>query len=305
MGITDQEYEIVKELYEITIQIYNEIMKIKNKEQISNLKKLLEIEESIYKKIDDYSLVSICDFIMGDDEYKVADMLNYTKDDYERIIKSRIINKLNKLIESKSVDDTIFDSEEDTTLDLLDEIEDEQYYEYYPDDKEIDETIFDDLDTVKHIMEQDIIRVLIKLLDNNIIKENDLILKEKLNIYKCNLLFTFNELLEEYLQNNYSMPETLYLNVTTNKSFYNLSNALIKVLYEDVTWPILEKQIDSIDYKDLDITKYVIRSTLIFTTDKVVEKFKYIVSDYEIDFLEYLKQDQLIPQLILFRKKNI
>ena len=101
------------------------------------------------------------------------------------------------------------------------------------------------------------------------------------------------------------MPETLYLNVTTNKAFYNLSNALIKVLYEDVTWPILEKQIECIDYKDLDITKYVIRSALIFATEEVIEKFKYIVSDYEIDFLEYLKQDQLIPQLILFRKKNI
>ncbi len=296
-GLLENEYDIVSNLYQVSIDIYNKLQDIKNGKKEISLTKLLEKEKRIYDSIPSYSLVSISDFINDDEIYNIENMLNYAKDDYEKIIKSRILNKLYDLIEKN---DIVYDRD--------DYYEDEEILKEYEDSEE---NVFEDeinslenIDSLRKTMYEDIIKVLIKITDNKINNESNILLKEKYNNFKYNILFIFDEALQKVIKRKFQIPEDIFLDIGFTEAFYNTTNELLKVIYDEVTWSVLEEQIEYFDDKDLEITTLIVRSALVFSSDKIIKDFTRLINDYNIDFFKYLNNDKQIPKLVLF-KKNI
>ncbi len=297
-GLLENEYNIVSNLYQVSIEIYNKLQDIKNGKKEISLTKLLEKEKRIYDNIPSYSLVNISDFISDDEMYNVENMLNYVKDDYEKIIKARILNKLYDLIEKN---DFVYDYDSDyyslDEEDVLDE-EEEDYFEN-------DINSIENIDDLRKVIYQDIIKVLIKITDNKINNEPNILLKEKYNNFKYNILFIFDELLQKVIKRNFQIPEDIFLDIGFTKAFYNTTNELLKVIYDEVTWSVLEEQVEYFDDKDLEITTLIIRSALVFSSDKIIKDFMRLIDDYDIDFFEYLTKDKQIPKLVLFKKNTL
>lgn len=297
-GLLENEYDIVSKLYQVSIDIYNKLQDIKNGKKDISLSKLLEKEKRIYDSIPSYSLVSISDFISDDEMYNIENMLNYAKDDYEKIIKSRILTKLYDLIEKK-----------DIVYDMDAYYEDEEILEEY---EEIEENIFENdinslenVDNLRKVIYQDIIKVLIKITDNKINNESNILLKEKYNNFKYNILFIFDELLQKVIKRKFQIPEDIFLDIGFTEAFYNTTNELLKVIYDEVTWSVLEEQIEYFDDKDLEITTLIVRSALVFSSDKIIKDFTRLINDYNVDFFKYLNNDKQIPKLVLFKKNTL
>ena len=297
-GLLENEYDIVSKLYQVSIDIYNKLQDIKNGKKDISLTKLLEKEKRIYDSIPSYSLVSISDFISDDEMYNIENMLNYAKDDYEKIVKSRILTKLYDLIEKN-----------DIVYDMDTYYEDEEILEEY---EEIEENIFENdinsienVDNLRKVIYQDIIKVLIKITDNKINNESNILLKEKYNNFKYNILFIFDELLQKVIKRKFQIPEDIFLDIGFTEAFYNTTNELLKVIYDEVTWSVLEEQIEYFDDKDLEITTLIVRSALVFSSDKIIKDFTRLINDYNIDFFKYLNNDKQIPKLVLFKKNTL
>ncbi len=308
-GLTIKDYDIVNNLYDITKKIYHElnIIKENDKHNIPNnytkIKNLIAIENRIYNCIDKHSVSNICSFISDLKDYTYAVNYNYAKCNIGEIVKARIVNKLNYIIDNMDIE-CEYEEMTDTELDELAEVykdEDNEYFnDYFNKDMDLPNT-FVDIDNIKEVINQDILKIVFKILDNEI----NINYQEQLIDFKYNLMFMYDKVLNEFINKDFQTDKDVYLNIGVNSSVYKVSNELLEILFDEVTWDIIKEQInDLIVESNLEITTIIIRSVLIFSSESVINDFKKSLNQYHLNnnILNYLNKDKDIPKLVIIKK---
>ena len=119
--------------------------------------------------------------------------------------------------------------------------------------------------------------------------------------FKYNLAFIYNDFLKKLLKADFKYNNDIYLEIGTNTSLYHLSENLVLIIFDEVTWRIIIEQVKNKNREEL-ITNLIIRSALVFSSVDVINKLKSILKDNDLEILNYLDKDREIPKLVFFKK---
>jgi len=331
------EYEALKKIITITRNIkaiYNNLyeLEIHNKknsnEYEKNLEKLkyyLNEESTFYEDIiDDLDKVyDFCDYIYPEGYTEFEDELNIIINNHETdLIRTRIINKLNSVIdkasfinetnynvEKENVDDEIL---EELTEQLSDE-ELEKLLQFLSNEKEDNSYMLDV--TLKETIINDISNTILAILRKISTNEKYSKLNSILNKIKYNYSYLNNKVEEGMLNNNFEIAETLYWEANFVASLQNRGNTFLLNTLNDYKTSLLSKytfvllhQVD--DYNDtlekrknIIFSEIIIRAVLLFSSNYEIINYK---KSLDLDVLLLGKKDELVENAILeiFREYN-
>lgn len=257
-GLTNDDYTLINSILTNAIKInfiYEELCAIeiddeKNSIDYLNrmnlLKMLIEEENTIYESLqDDYDKTSfVLNFFTKYNNYSFEEELDIAKRNMlDDVIRVRIINKLYNL---SYLDDDIESIEQVYENDNLDDDKKE----------EVIESIEDELyrSDLENYIEIDIIKTILFILNRYINDSNYQDIKEYLISFKYTLNYMYDYIEKEYIDNNFTINDKLYLN---SRLFLDLSKGdddLYNDLLYDYCSSLIENHIiDIINFTDNDL----------------------------------------------------
>ena len=337
LKLTQEDYENLKKLFFIVKKIKwaydNLAILVANKQKdteeftdwVGYLNKLLDLEKQIYYVIgnDAKKIYNMLDYILGSDTYNITDVLTYINEkEEEAMLKNRVAAYFDHLLLTMPFPD---DEEEE------DEIEIEKESEEVDIEADDLETEFFYQSSVDLMMEQDIIHTILEILKNYLTNPYYENIKNDLIKFKYKLSFAFSFVEKEFLENDFNINDTLFWqtkmytdtegkngNKTLNKCKNTYADDLLREQCNDLLKMFSASIDDKREYTKLVIIEILVRTGLIFASQKIIDNFIVSIKS-GIDYLEennihnekvkniiysslsHIEEDKTLPNILSFR----
>lgn len=314
-----KDFELLKKLLKVTKNIklvYNDLynLEVNNKknsdeyrELVKTLKYHIKKEEEYYSLISDkiesmYSYMD-CLFPNGCNEFEEEiEFLKYDKE--SDILRMRLSNKINELINNYSFEDDFYDSEEelnDNEEELID------YEKEYQKGVLIENTIKDDIYS-------SILVILNKYINND--KYSFVV--NKLIKFKYNYSYMHKNAEKSMLDNNFEINNDLYIKSIliiemqgkNINDTYDVLTDYIKDIYEmqlrDLVYLIKDENNIDIKNEQVVLTTMLLRSLCLFMTKREVNNFKSTINlELLLSMLDNTNVIDIIEEMLSERDKDM
>lgn len=297
---------------------------------LKKLKKLLNYEESLYKQVENEfdKIKEMLDYLLEYNPYNIINIINNIRENKEEsIIRSRIITRLNYnymfsalYTENYNFGDEYLDIYED--FDIGDEDFDmcSSFMEY--DDRDFYEKGLEQLEKERNAYylsylnleaESDILRTILKVLDEYLYTGEYFNIRKYLVSFKYLIFYSFNSLEEYFIKNKFEINEELYLSAQGVIDLNNGDEKDLEAINVNVASDLLLKQnntLTTLIFEDLNeqnnlanavISQVIIRACLLFTDDELADNFKEILNN---TFNDFQINDEKINEIITFALNN-
>lgn len=340
-NLAQEDYENLKQLFLIEFNIYNiysklSLLESENKKTSEEYKKYLEslnyhisLEEDFYKKYSKkpVKISEILFYLIGNEKNDfVFNLSCISSDKIEELIRIRIVNRLEKIIEiDEFLDDEELTEEEYASLSMIDaEVIDDLDSEII-EAEEIERKHFIET-SIDYEIEKDILNTILRILNEYINNPKYQIMKDILIKFKYLLSLTFKEIENDFLDHNFEISEDLYWTsklkadgFSTDTTYYDESRhdyvEDIFVEFGNLLLDLFDPSTDNSNYNDVTICEIIIRAISIFSNEYTIQTYyeylKETINDRNITNEEliilldntynFLKNDRELPSIISLR----
>ena len=259
---------------------------------ISEARKIIAEEEQIYDELkEDTRLVKeINDYLFPQGELFLPDELEFIKRQYENdLILIRVGRRLSDILLSTPFEEDEIEAfnnlnPDDFPDDMSDLADTLQELRDKTEDEDIEETFSKEAKLIMAI-EDDILRTILVMLNNYMQNEANADIKPILAKLKAYLALIYPDVEKTLLDNNFETPSflvwTSYITGNSQASPSSLIKSIINDYIVDIISNQLDAYYDAIDETEADIkkakiafTEIVLRSCMIFFTDKEIEDIR-------------------------------
>lgn len=314
-----KDFELLKKLLKVTKNIklvYNDLynLEVNNKknsdeyrELVKTLKYHIKKEEEYYSLISDkiesmYSYMD-CLFPNGCNEFEEEiEFLKYDKE--SDILRMRLSNKINELINNYSFEDDFYDSEEEVYEN------EEELIDY---EKEYQKGVL-----IENIIKDDIYSSILVILNKYINNDKYSFVVNKLIKFKYNYSYMHKNAEKSMLDNNFEINNDLYIKsiLITEMQGKNINDTYdvltdyIKDIYEmqlrDLVYLIRDENNIDIKNEQVVLTTMLLRSLCLFMTKREVNNFKSTINlELLLSMLDNTKVIHIIEEMISERDKDM
>lgn len=314
-----KDFELLKKLLKVTKNIklvYNDLynLEVNNKknsdeyrELVKTLKYHIKKEEEYYSLISDkiesmYSYMD-CLFPNGCNEFEEEiEFLKYDKE--SDILRMRLSNKINELINNYSFEDDFYDSEEEVYEN------EEELIDY---EKEYQKGVL-----IENTIKDDIYSSILVILNKYINNDKYSFVVNKLIEFKYNYSYMHKNAEKSMLDNNFEINNDLYIKsiLITEMQGKNINDTYdvltdyIKDIYEmqlrDLVYLIKDENNIDIKNEQVVLTTMLLRSLCLFMTKREVNNFKSTINlELLLSMLDNTKVIDIIEEMISERDKDM
>lgn len=314
-----KDFELLKKLLKVTKNIklvYNDLynLEVNNKknsdeyrELVKTLKYHIKKEEEYYSLISDkiesmYSYMD-CLFPNGCNEFEEEiEFLKYDKE--SDILRMRLSNKINELINNYSFEDDFYDSEEEVYEN------EEELIDY---EKEYQKGVL-----IENIIKDDIYSSILVILNKYINNDKYSFVVNKLIKFKYNYSYMHKNAEKSMLDNNFEINNDLYIKsiLITEMQGKNINDTYdvltdyIKDIYEmqlrDLVYLIKDENNIDIKNEQVVLTTMLLRSLCLFMTKREVNNFKSTINlELLLSMLDNTKVIDIIEEMLSERDKDM
>jgi len=339
--LSHEDYENLKRLFLIEFNIYNiysklSLLESENKKnsaeyqkEIENLKHHITLEEEFYRKYSNrpVKISEILFYLIGNEKNDFVFNLSCINDDkIESLIRIRIVNRLEKIIEiDEFLEDEELTEEEYASLSMIDAEVIDSLDSEITDAEEVERKHFIET-SIDYEIEKDILNTILKILNEYINNPKYLSIINKLIKFKYLLSLTFKDLENDFLEHNFEISENLYWTsklkadgFSTDTSYYDesLHDYIEDIFVEfgNLLLGLYEQSTKNVNYSAVTISEIILRAISIFgdeyTLQTYYEYLKETINDRNITNNELLnlldktynffKSDRELPSIISLR----
>jgi len=284
---------------------------------LSNLKLILKREEEIYKELGN-NIIVIAEILLKyfkNELFTTNSIIqNIRENKEEKMIFSKIIIKLNEEINKINCSEMLFEEDD------IEEIEKIKKAENW----------FNYMEKLENTAEQDILKTIIKILNEYINSNHYDNIKDKLIKFKYLLSYSFHFLEKDLIEHNFEIESNLYWNANLIIDIYQGNIKELETVYKSFAESLMEREgnnlidlifeenLDEDDYVNGIISEIIIRACLLFIDNKSKEIFKeYLLKEVKRTEIEnvivesmiynsfnYFENDKELAQILSFKKKK-